>query len=90
MTGFKLFARMLDDLVDQVSDDTERREPLRFPAIVNRNMQQISVEELLSELAYANYAYNRRRSPRVTPEQWAKVYGEKAGEMEERYQRETA
>ena len=43
---------------------------------------------LIEELAYANYRYNRQRSPSVTPEQWATVYGAITTQMEQRYQEE--
>ena len=44
---------------------------------------------LADELAYINYAHNRDIAPHVTPERWAKVYGEAAvAELEARYQAE--
>ena len=48
---------------------------------------QMSPEQIVDELAYINYAHNRRLQPAVTPEQWAKVYGD-TPEMEARFQRE--
>lgn len=50
--------------------------------------QQIKSEELIDDLTYFNYAHNRNLSPHITPESWAKVYGQRTPAMEERYQRE--
>jgi hypothetical protein len=38
------------------------------------------------ELTYMNYAHNRRISPHVSAERWAKVYGPSSSDMEARYQ----
>lgn len=48
----------------------------------------MTILELVDELTYRNYAHNRRISPGVTPERWAKAYGPTAAAMEARYQRE--
>ena len=42
-------------------------------------------EEMVDELTYRSYAYNRALSPWVTPEQWALVFGERTWEMEMKY-----
>jgi len=44
--------------------------------------------ELLQELAYANYAYNRRLSPEIPPAEWRKTIPEFTEAMEQRYQQE--
>jgi len=44
--------------------------------------------ELIDELTYTNYKYNRDRSPEITPEQWKVVYGGRITKMEARYQHE--
>lgn len=44
--------------------------------------------QAVAELTYSSYAHNRRRSPWIAPERWARVY-EGAEEMERRYQEET-
>ncbi len=45
----------------------------------------ITVAELLDELTYANYKFNRQRSPDITPEQWSKIY-RNVGALEARFQ----
>lgn len=47
----------------------------------------MEAQELVDELTYRNYMYNRGLAPEITPEQWEDVYGETAA-MEERYQKE--
>ncbi len=47
-----------------------------------------TLTELIDELTYRNYEHNRRISPHVTPERWAKSYGPTVAAMEERFQRE--
>lgn len=32
--------------------------------------------ELIDELTYRSYAYNRLRSPDISPERWSKIYGD--------------
>lgn len=49
---------------------------------------KLDPQRLVSDLTYINYAYNRRRSPDVSPERWEKVYGPQTWVMEERFQRE--
>lgn len=44
--------------------------------------------ELIGELMYGSYRFNRRQSPATTPEQWKLVYGEAVEHMEARYQEE--
>ena len=41
--------------------------------------------ELLDELTYMNYKYNRQRTPEITPEQWGKIY-RNVEALEARYQ----
>lgn len=41
---------------------------------------------VIDELIYRNYAANRQYSPEITPERWAKVYGENTPAMEARFQ----
>jgi hypothetical protein len=43
---------------------------------------------LLEYLTYCSYRSNRLRSPDITPERWAKVFGPQAEEMEARFQNE--
>lgn len=43
--------------------------------------------EIVDELTYRNYAWNRTISSEITPEQWSNVYGDVAA-MEARYQDE--
>ena len=44
--------------------------------------------EIVDELTYRSYAENRRRSPDISPERWAKVFGVGAVQMEERFHSE--
>ena len=46
-----------------------------------------TITDLIAELTYRNYAHNRRRSPRITPEDWARIYPD-AEAMERRFQEE--
>lgn len=46
--------------------------------------------DLVDELTYINYRYNREISPHITPERWEKSYGPQVRQMEERFQREIA
>lgn len=34
----------------------------------------VNPAQLVDELTYTNYAHNRRLSPHITPERWAKIY----------------
>jgi hypothetical protein len=43
---------------------------------------------IVDELTFQNYKHNRTITPETTPEQWAKVYGQKTAEMELRFQAE--
>ena len=43
---------------------------------------------LVDELTYANYRYNRQRSPDITPVQWRRVIPEFTDAMEARFQAE--
>lgn len=48
-----------------------------------------SSAQLVSDLTYLNYAHNRRISPDVSPERWARIYGaDKVNSMEARFQSE--
>ncbi len=47
-----------------------------------------TLAELIDELTYRNYAHNRRISPNVSPERWAKSYGPTVAALEERFLRE--
>jgi hypothetical protein len=45
--------------------------------------------DLMADLTYSNYKFNRERSPHIPPERWAQVFGSSAWVMlEARYQRE--
>lgn len=42
------------------------------------NMGDFTTETLdafVSDLKYRSYAYNRQRSPEITPDRWVKIYG---------------
>lgn len=50
----------------------------------------MNAADLISDLTYRNYSFNRERAPHITPERWAKVYGPGAERMEARYQADLA
>lgn len=61
-----------------------------FDAQTPQGRYAMTASQLVDELTYRNYAWNRKRSPAVTPDQWATVYGSSTAEMERRFQREEA
>ena len=52
------------------------------------NKGYMTPEDIVGDLTYRSYAYNRDRSPDITPEQWKTVFGPKVDIMERRYQQE--
>ncbi len=46
-------------------------------------------EDMISDLTYNNYAFNRDEAPHITPKAWEDIYGPTTMAMEQRYQRET-
>lgn len=42
--------------------------------------------DVIADLNYRSYAYNRTEAPHITPDSWKKVYGPEVDEMEMRYQ----
>jgi hypothetical protein len=46
------------------------------------------MDDLISELTYRSYKYNRERSPEITIEGWDIVFTPKTEELEARYQKE--
>ncbi len=44
--------------------------------------------EVVDYLTYCSYRHNRKLSPTITPEQWAKIFGPRTQAMEERFQQE--
>ena len=47
----------------------------------------MTIHEVIGELTFVNYRFNRERSPDVTPAQWARIYPD-AVALEARYQEE--
>lgn len=47
----------------------------------------MNVRDLIDELTYTNYAHNRRISPHISPERWARIYPN-AEAMERRFKTE--
>ena len=47
----------------------------------------MTIGELLNELIYRSYAYNRRRSLEIPPEKWAIIFSN-ADELERQFQEE--
>jgi len=45
-------------------------------------------QHVVSELTYLSYAHNRCLSPEITPERWARIFGEHTAELEARFQAE--
>ena len=58
------------------------------PGFISTNNGQMTPEDIVDDLTYINYAFNRDISPTITPEQWAKLYGPSTDKMEHRYQQE--
>ena len=48
----------------------------------------MKISKILDELTYRSYAHNRQLAPHITPERWAKVFGESAERLEKRFQDE--
>ena len=48
-------------------------------------LQRINAMQLVDNASYSQYAFNRRRSPAITPERWAKIWPNQAA-LEARYQ----
>ena len=46
------------------------------------------LHNIISDLKYQSYAYNRQRSPEIAPDRWAKIYGIDAHLYEVIYQKE--
>lgn len=43
------------------------------------------MQKIIDELTFRSYVYNRQRSPEISPERWAKIFGADAvAEMEKR------
>ena len=47
----------------------------------------LCIADMIDRLIYANYVYNRERSPKISPEAWAKVLPN-VPEMERKFQQE--
>lgn len=45
-------------------------------------------EQIVNELMYRCYEFNRQRNPEITPEQWAAIFGNGVNAMERRFQQE--
>jgi len=52
-------------------------------------IRSLSAAECADELIYINYKINRKLRPDIPANQWERLYGERAIEMEQRYQKET-
>ena len=58
-------------------------------ANLKATVENRSPADMVNELTYNNYSYNRERSPDITVEQWGRVFGESvARKMEARFQKE--
>ena len=69
----------------QVLDSTGRA------SLKEAELTQSGVVEMIDHLTYANYKHNRKLSPEITPEQWAKYGGFPKGsveKMEVKFQKE--
>ncbi len=54
---------------------------------ISKRVDRETASEIIGEATYINYRYNRARTPNVTPEEWAVVFGN-TNDMEQRYQLE--
>ena len=61
-------------------------------ARIPTNHGMLTANEIISDLTYISYRYNRQRSPEITVEEWAHpmVFGARAYEMEKVLQAEVA
>ena len=58
-------------------------------ATLETNRGKMTPSQIVSELTYSCYAFNRRNSPHITPEEWARIFGPSAtAAMEERFRKE--
>jgi len=48
------------------------------------------LEDLVIDLMYEAYAWNRDRTPDITPERWKKILGPEVDLMEAKYQADKA
>lgn len=47
----------------------------------------LTPQQLIDELTYSSYSFNRRNRPDIKPQSWATIYPQ-ADKLEERFQRE--
>lgn len=59
-------------------------------ATLETNHGPMTPSEIVSDLTYSCYAFNRRNSPSITPERWARIFGPNAAALEARFQKELA
>lgn len=57
--------------------------------MIDTTKGKMTARSIVDELTYINYKANRGYSPRVTPQEWAKIYAN-VHAMEARYQTELA
>jgi hypothetical protein len=59
------------------------------PGFIPTNKGHMTPDDIVSDLTYMSYAHNRDISPDITPERWARIFGEELTQrMERRYQQE--
>lgn len=64
------------------------RVPHLFAIASERGVHAMTAAEVTQEAMYQSYAFNRRRTPGITPDQWRLVFGDHAEVFEVRYQQE--
>ena len=50
--------------------------------------ENTNINSLIGDLTYANYRWNRIRTPGISPKRWVAIYGEHVYTMERKYQEE--
>jgi len=60
----------------------------QMEATLETNHGPMTPAEIVADLTYSCYAYNRTISPDITPERWERVFGSRTMAMEARYQKE--
>ena len=48
----------------------------------------MTAEQLVADLVYVNYRFQREYAPDISPERWQSVFGEEGKFLEQRYQSE--
>lgn len=56
----------------------------------NVSIQTLTPAEIVDNLTYSSYKFNRLRRPDIPAEKWEKVFGESTTKLEEKFQYDIA